>query len=90
MASFLKPVDSQVLAGLDPLRAKELSVWSTRHSSIFGLRLHSIHTCPFLAYMPAYMMLHRNLAKWAPRLHEFYGHKHKEEGHCLCDSLLSM
>ena len=90
MASFLKPVDSKVLAALDPVCARELSAWSTRHSSIFGLRLHSIHTCPFLAYIPAYMLLHKNLAKWAPWLHKFYSHKHKEERHCRCDALLSV
>jgi hypothetical protein len=33
MASFLKPVDSEVLAALDPARARELSVWSARRAS---------------------------------------------------------
>jgi hypothetical protein len=70
------------------VRARELSTWSTHHSSIFGLRLHSLRTCPFLAYIPAYAALHENLAKWAAWLHKFYGYKHKEEARCRCDAML--
>ncbi len=88
MGSVLRPVDKKVLAALDPARARELAVYSAGHPGIFNVRLHSIRTCPYLAYMPAYAALRKDPARWAPWLHRFYRHKHKEEGHCRCDALL--
>ena len=82
--SFLSPVRRKVLAALSPDRRRELAVWSRNHARIFDLRFHSIRTCPYLAYFPAYVFLRGNTARWAAWLHTFYGNKHREEGHCSC------
>jgi len=87
--SFLDPINSKVIAALSDKSAAELRVWSTNHGNIFDLRLHSLHTCPFLAYMPAYFRLRKNAGKWAAWLHEFYQYKHREEDDCNCDQLLN-
>lgn len=68
---------------------RELAVWSRNHARIFDLRLHSIRTCPYLAYFPAYVFLRKNPAKWAAWLYKFYRNKHEEEDHCTCVSELA-
>jgi hypothetical protein len=82
--SFLYPVRRRVFAALSPDRQRELAVWSRNHARIFDLRYHSIRTCPYLAYSPAYVFLRGNAPEWAAWLHRFYRHKHEEEGHCTC------
>jgi len=82
--SFLQPVTSSVLGALDSTRAKELYVWSKNHLNIFDLRIHSIFSCPFLAYMPNYFLNKDNKTKWANWLYGFYKTKHQEENHCTC------
>ena len=82
--SFLFPVTPEVLAALSPEERRELAVWSRNHARIFDVRLHSIRTCPYLAYSPAFLFKRGNTAKWAAWLHRFYKRKHKEEGHCTC------
>jgi len=77
--SFFRPVRADVLDALDSGRAAELRVWSSQHASLFDLRIHSIHTCPYLAYFPAYLRLRKDPKKWARWLHRFYGAKHREE-----------
>jgi hypothetical protein len=91
MSSFLRPVSSHVLNHLDIARARRLLVWSANHGSIFDMRTrfpfwHSLKTCPFLAYIPAYLRHDRKGAEWAEWLYEFYRNKHKEEGGCACDA----
>ena len=91
--SYFRPVRARVLAALDSRRAAELRVWSEQHANLFDLRIHSICTCPFLAYPPAYWRLRKDTKKWAGWLHGFYGAKHREEGRrgrkCTCDQILS-
>jgi hypothetical protein len=91
--SYFRPVRAKVLAALDGKRAAELQVWSRQHANLFDLRLHSIRTCPFLAYPPAYLMLRKDTKKWAQWLHGFYGAKHREARwwgcKCTCDQELS-
>lgn len=91
--SYFRPVRARVLAALDAKRAAELSVWSRQHANLFDLRLHSIRTCPFLAYPPAYLLLRKDTKRWALWLHAFYGAKHREERwwgrKCTCDEELS-
>lgn len=79
-------VDEKTLSQLPPERAKQLKVWSTNHSVVFDLRIHSIDTCPFLAYLPAAVSLHGQ--EWAEFAYNFYSHKHIEEDHCTCDAEL--
>jgi len=86
--SFLDPVSSKILAALDTTKSNELRIWQHNHSNLFDLRLHSLRTCPFLAYIPAYIQKRKDTGKWAKWLHEFYGYKHKEENNCKCDQLL--
>ena len=87
--SFLYPVKPKVLAALEPPVRRELEVWSRNHARIFDLRLHSMKTCPFLAYWPARIFLRKHTARWAAWLHKFYRHKHEEEGRCNCDAELA-
>jgi len=91
--SFLRPVRAEVLAALNSRQAAELRVWSSQHASLFDLRLHSVHTCPYLAYSPAYLRLRKNPKKWARWLHDFYGAKQREHRwwgrKCTCDEALS-
>ncbi len=91
--SYFRPVRAKVLAALDSKRANELRVWSEQHANLFDLRIHSIRTCPFLAYPPAYLMLRNDTKKWALWLHGFYGAKHRQERwwrrKCMCDQILS-
>lgn len=87
--SFLRPVRRKVLAALPPPQRAELAVWSRNHARIFDVRYHSIRTCPYLSYTPAYLFLRHKTARWAAWLHWFYGHKHKEEGRCTCQADLA-
>jgi hypothetical protein len=77
--SFSRPVTEEVLAGLGPAKARQLAVWSRNHAKVFDLRLHSLKTCPFLAYIPAYLFRRKNTAAWAAFLHDFFRAKHEEE-----------
>ena len=77
-------VDDKTLALLPPEKAQQLRVWSTNHSIVFDLRLHSLETCPFLSYLPAVMTLREQ--EWANWAWSFYGAKHAEEDHCTCDA----
>ena len=83
--SFLSPVTPEVLAALPPEERNQLAVWSGHHGRLFDPRLHSIRTCPYLAYLPAYVLLRGDTARWAAWLRRFYKHKHEEEGRCNCD-----
>jgi hypothetical protein len=82
--SFSKPVTSEVLAALPVDMRVKLATWSSNHSKIFDLRVHSMKTCPFLAYTPAYYSLKKDVKKWAAFLYSFYHYKHLEENHCKC------
>ena len=86
--SFFHPVSNKLLLLLNQLQCKELDTWSSEHSSIFDIRLHSLDTCPFLVYIPAYLSHDRKSKEWAEWLHDFFGHKHKEENKCNCDALI--
>ena len=77
------PVDNETLSLLPPDKAKELKTWSTNHSIVFDLRIHSMDTCPFLTYLPAATALRGQ--EWADWAWQFYGAKHAEEDHCACD-----
>jgi hypothetical protein len=77
--SFLNPVTSDVLRVLDPVRAHHLATWSKNHANIFDLRLHSINSCPFLSYIPAYLTKRQDVGEWANWLYGFFGIKHQEE-----------
>jgi hypothetical protein len=84
-ADFDHPVTPQVLKQLPPKDANNLQQWSTNHPEIFGPRLHSIKTCPFLAYSPAYAFMHDGDQKqWAQWLLQYYQAKHEEEDNCTC------
>ena len=87
--SYLSPVTPEVLAALPPDKRRELAVWSRNHARIFDVRLHTIRTCPYLAYTPAYVFLRGNPARWAAWLRRFYRRKHKEEGRCNCAAQLA-
>jgi hypothetical protein len=75
--SFLSPVTTAVTKNLTTLQAKEIKVWSSQHSNLFDLRLHTLNTCPFLAYMPHYYSMDKN------------SYKHKEQDSCTCNKLLA-
>ena len=83
--NFLQPVNETVLAALPQQEAKALAVYSDHHANIFDLRLHSLTTCPFLAYAPAYLMLSGSPDLWADFLYRFYKAKHSETNRCTCD-----
>jgi len=80
-------VDDETLSLLPPDRARELRTWSTNHSVVFNLRIHSMKTCPFLAYLPARSSLQGQ--EWADWAWEFYGAKHAEEDNCTCTADLA-
>lgn len=82
--SYSKPVTKEVLAALDTDKRAKLVTWSTNHSNLFDLRLHSMKTCPFLVYTPAYFTIRKNTVKWASFLYDFFRNKHLEENHCKC------
>jgi hypothetical protein len=79
--SFSKPVTPEVLAAL-PQHAAELQMLGENHADgplyIFDLYLHSLGTCPFLAYIPAYLAHDRKSADWAKWLLDWLRLKHKE------------
>ena len=82
--SYFSPVTSTVLTVLAPEQRASLTKWSKNHSNLFDLRLHSMRTCPFLAYTPAYFTMKHDSVEWAAWLYEFFKAKHEEEDHCNC------
>lgn len=82
--SYSKPVTLEVLAAIPVDMQEKLKVWSTNHSNLFDLRIHTMNTCPFLVYTPAYFTLRKDTVKWANFLYKFYHYKHLEENHCKC------
>ena len=82
--SYSKPVTSEVLAALPLDKQPKLIMWSTNHSNLFDLRIHTMKTCPFLVYTPAYFTMRKNTKKWAEFLYTFFQNKHIEENHCKC------
>ncbi len=76
------PVDKQTLDLLPPEKAMQLKTWSTNHSIVFDLRIHSMDTCPFLTYLPNTALRGQ---EWADFAWKFYGAKHTEEDNCTCD-----
>ena len=82
--SFFKPMTNKVIGHLSDVDAMRLRVWSDAHANLFDWRLHSMKTCPFLAYIPHYLTADRGSAEWALWLFEFYKAKHAEEGNCKC------
>jgi hypothetical protein len=80
-------VPREVLQKLPPIQARELEVYSTNHSVVFDLRLHSLDTCPFLSYLPNETFMDHNSKEYAVWLHNFYAKKHEEEENlwgCKC------
>ena len=77
------PVDKQTLDLLPPEKAMQLKTWSTNHSIVFDLRIHSMDTCPFLTYLPNTALRGQ---EWAEFCWKFYGAKHREQDNCTCDA----
>ena len=75
-------VDKETLALLPPDKAMQLRTWSTNHSIVFDLRIHSMETCPFLTYLPNTSLKGQ---EWAEFAWKFYGAKHAEQDNCTCD-----
>ena len=86
-----KPVTPEVLAALGPEKAARLTVWSTNHSLLFDLRIHSVVSCPIIfrikhwfwekGWWPKWL-----LGKWEDTVYDLYKAKHEEEDHCNCPS----
>jgi hypothetical protein len=62
---------------------------SKSHANLFDLRLHTLRTCPFLAYIPKYLLSDRKSGEWADWLWAFFWFKHTEEGNCKCKASLA-
>ena len=77
------PVDQKTLDLLPPDKAMQLKTWSTNHSIVFDLRIHSMDTCPFLTYLPNTALQGQ---EWADFCWKFYGAKHREEDNCTCNA----
>jgi len=79
---------------LPPDDARDLLVWFFNHMNILDMRLHSLDTCPFLAYSPAYNKHKKgdmSDLEWAQFLHKFFKAKHEEEKdiyNCDCEGQL--
>ena len=88
------PKDSEIEAGaatLDAQAARELRVWYDQHDNVWDARVHSLDTCPFLAWTPnakAWRGGEMTDEKWGEFLHDFFKAKHKEEGDCKCKKML--
>lgn len=70
----MNDVTDKVLSWLTPSQRIEIASWAAKYP-VFDLRLHSLKTCPFLAYLPAKMFMAKDSREWALWLYEFYREK---------------
>lgn len=87
-------VTPAVLANLPTDQARQLQVYSTQHANPFDLRLHSLETCPFLAYLPNVTFRSHTTVSYAQWCLRYYTAKHDEEStlfwrHCTCVAQLA-
>ena len=79
LSSCSSSVTPEVLSTMSIDKQEQLRVWSTNHANVFDFRIHSMHTCPFLTYIPNCMALQNDNKKLGEFLYEFYHYKHIEE-----------